>query len=242
MEDKLSDDAGLERPEGDGCMPLFDLVWWIASQGGKIDLKYSVHRARRSRRSPSKLREEVSKKLANSPPSKRWDEAELAIVKALDQNLLSFFGLKGGSDPIERIPSNQLSKLSTHRRSDEKCLICIATPGDSDHYQYQIFGTGMREPSWTNIMASKEDARRLWPFNLPQQTNLVGYWKSKPGVKLTRSETAVLDAVTNLWADGQLDPKGPSRLRHINDYLKNKHKSQVALRTVQRTLEKIRFG
>jgi hypothetical protein len=235
VESRRGDDSGLQRPDGDGWMPLFDLVWWVASEGHQIELAYSVHN------SSGQSRADVSKQLENSPPSKRWDQVELKIVEALDKNLLSLSGLKGGRGLNQRIPSEQLSKLSTDRRWEEKWLVCIPTPDRSDQYQYQIFGQGMREPSWTNIMASKEDARRLWPFSLPGQATLTKRWKTK-GEKLTPTEIAILDAVNNLWPNGHLDHHGGSRLQRINDYLKANNTKVVSLRTVQRTQEKIHFG
>jgi len=67
-------------------------------------------------------------------------------------------------------------------------------------------------------------------------------WKAKLGAKPSRSGTAILEALNNIWPDGFLDHKASGRDRRISDWLKAKHNSSVSPRTIQRELRKIEFA
>jgi hypothetical protein len=67
-------------------------------------------------------------------------------------------------------------------------------------------------------------------------------WKARPGTKLTKSEDAVLAAVSALWPDGEIDHKAGARDRKIQNWLKPKNQSPVSVRVIQRALEKIHFA
>jgi hypothetical protein len=114
-ESKGVDDTGHQRPDGDGWMPLFDLVWWIASEGHQIELAYSVHNSSGQSRAPPAVEDparlallcDISKQLENSLPSKKWDRAELEIVEALARALVRFEDGKLVEQHIQKIASGQ---------------------------------------------------------------------------------------------------------------------------------------
>jgi hypothetical protein len=75
-------------------------------------------------------------------------------------------------------------------------------------------------------------------------TSKVKVWVPKPEYedKLTPHNRAILQAVNELWPNGQLDHKAKARDDRINKRLEELGGSRVHPRTIQRTLQKIRFG
>jgi hypothetical protein len=67
-------------------------------------------------------------------------------------------------------------------------------------------------------------------------------WKVKPGMRLTATENAILNAVNALWPTGEVDHKAKARNVRINDWLRQNNKSGASTRTMQRLLRKIRFA
>jgi hypothetical protein len=65
-------------------------------------------------------------------------------------------------------------------------------------------------------------------------------WRANAGAKLTTSQTAVLEAMNELFPDGKVDHKARARDKRIAAQLKDK--SSVSTRTIQRTLKKIHFA
>ena len=70
----------------------------------------------------------------------------------------------------------------------------------------------------------------------------VKVWRPKRGHKLTDSEYAVFQVLNELWPGGQLDHKAAARDDLIIERLLKQGRSRVSPRTIQRTLQKIRFG
>ena len=77
-------------------------------------------------------------------------------------------------------------------------------------------------------------------FWRPRQHTPTKSWKAKPGKKLTPIEVAVLRAINELFPNGEITHKATSRNKRINQHLANS--GGVSPRTIQRTLEKIKFA
>jgi len=67
-------------------------------------------------------------------------------------------------------------------------------------------------------------------------------WRPMPGGTLSRAQHKVLEAINELWPDGNLDHKAKARDKRIQDWLKLTQQSTVSSRTIQRTLGKIHFA
>ena len=68
-------------------------------------------------------------------------------------------------------------------------------------------------------------------------------WKAESGKKLTRTETAIVKVLNEIWPDGGLDHKAKARDKRINTHLANDRlTSQVSPRTIQRALGKVHFA
>jgi hypothetical protein len=64
-------------------------------------------------------------------------------------------------------------------------------------------------------------------------------WRAKPGVRLTKAEAAVLDALNAISPNGRLDHNAKARDGRINKELKENGLTPVSSRTIQRTLERV---
>ena len=67
-------------------------------------------------------------------------------------------------------------------------------------------------------------------------------WKARPDFSLTAAETAVLNALNELWPHGQLEHKAKARDDLIENWLKVKTNYPLSSRTIQRALAKIYFA
>jgi hypothetical protein len=65
-------------------------------------------------------------------------------------------------------------------------------------------------------------------------------WQARPGQRLTASEIAVVNVINQISPDGRLDQKASVRDKLIQDRLRLAQQS-VSRRTIERTLNKIRF-
>jgi len=65
--------------------------------------------------------------------------------------------------------------------------------------------------------------------------------QAKPGKSLTASESAVVEAINEIWPDGTIDQKAQARDDRILKQLKTASQHPVSGRTIQRTIQKIHF-
>jgi hypothetical protein len=130
-------------PGGDGIMPLFDAVHWIASKGHSKD------------------------------PTARWDSAASELIVALVGNRLAAIGTRRGHSTPEDIPAYDWQGVVTNRLKREPYLSLIgpASEHDSDEGEFQDELYLMREilePMWQRLAVKQADVRKLWPFHLTQ--------------------------------------------------------------------------
>jgi hypothetical protein len=85
--------------------------------------------------------------------------------------------------------------------------------------------------------ARMDHARRA-PSAEPEQTENTT-WRPKPGVRLTKGEAAVLEALKALWPNSRPDHNATARDNRIIKWLKERPLTPVTPRTIQRTLKKV---
>ena len=83
------------------------------------------------------------------------------------------------------------------------------------------------------------DHARRPPSAEPEQTENNKTWRRKPGVRLTKAQAAVLEALKALWPNDRPDHNASARDNLIINWLKEKRFTPVSSRTIQRTLKKI---
>ena len=83
------------------------------------------------------------------------------------------------------------------------------------------------------------DHARRPPSAEPEQTENNKTWRRKPGVRLTKTQAAVLEALKALWPNDRPDHNAKARDNRIIKWLKEKPFAPVSSRTILRTLKKI---
>jgi hypothetical protein len=120
-------------------MPLFDAVYWIASEGHT-------------------KRVDVSD----------WDNAAETIIAAALGERLTVIGTRSGRSVPESIPAKHWQSVKTERRYTEPYLSLIG-PASGDYpsvgeYQDQLFMIGQLLPMWTRLAVKEKDVRTVWSF------------------------------------------------------------------------------
>ena len=86
---------------------------------------------------------------------------------------------------------------------------------------------------------ARMDHARRPPSAEPEQTENNKNWRPKPDVRLTPAEAVVLRALKALWPNEQPDHSAKARNDQIVKWLKEKRRTPVGSRTIERTLKKV---
>jgi hypothetical protein len=130
------------KPGKEGVMPLFDAVYWIASEGHTKAVDRPV-----------------------------WDDAVRVLIRALHGHRLPTSGTLEGTNASQQVPADDWLNVVGDRLNTEPYLLLIGPAGEHDRhagmYQDQLFMVGQLQSSkWWRLAVKQSDIRKLWPFNL----------------------------------------------------------------------------
>jgi hypothetical protein len=112
--------------------------------------------------------------------------------------------------------------------------------GDKFGGDFSVEDTIKQFPRLKHVPASSAEAHDKHT----DTSKVAKVWGPKLGYedKLTTHDHAVVRVLNERWPDGQLDHKAAARNRFIIEHLLKQGRSKVSERTIERTLNKIRFG
>ena len=120
-------------------MPLFDGVYWIASEGHTKTVDGSA-----------------------------WDEAVQLLITALKGRGLPATGTLRGTNTPQKVSADHWQGVVGDRLNTEPYLLLIGPAGEHDlnggMYQDQLFMVDQQQVSkWWQLAVEQSDIRRLWP-------------------------------------------------------------------------------
>jgi len=232
------DDADARRAD----MPLFEAVYWVATQGGSIDFDVFVC-------DEAALCDEAARKVRCAP---EWDDAWGKVIGAWRANKLTVTGRPASGEFPEKIDGMNVDGVRVihpYRVDPVGDPISGTGPyieswGRIDDASWEkgcndkLYRPG-KNLGWTHLQVMKEEVRQLFPFITADTPN--ARWKPKPRASLTSIEAAILEAIRDIWPDSKPDHKATARNEQIVAWLKRKKMSPASPRSIQRTFQKIRF-
>lgn len=149
-------------PEGDGFMPLYCAVQWIATEGGMLNFP------------------------ANDPPC--WHEVYAALLAAITSEKVRVVGLRAGEREV--IAGHIFAGIQVDYPFEDAAIELMTSselylrsyPYLGDQHWRGGFDDALvqnREGKWTRLMVEKVSIRELWPFKAgeeveDQRTGLAG--------------------------------------------------------------------
>jgi hypothetical protein len=131
----------LIKPDKQGLIPLFDAVYWIASEGH-----------------------------TKTVDTASWDNAARVVIVALHGRRLAATGTLRGTHTPQKIPAEDWQGVVVDRMNMEPHLLLIGPAREHDlhggEYQDQLFMESQWVSTWWRLAVEKSDIRRLWPPNI----------------------------------------------------------------------------
>jgi hypothetical protein len=162
-------------PDSGGLTPLFDAVYWIASEGH-----------------------------ARRVDGSNWDDAARTLIKAALSEEVTIIGTLAGERVSREIPALHWQGVVTDRLNSEPYLSLIGPanehqPGGGE-YQDELYLAGQRCPTWTRLAVKTGDIRRLWPFHLEtKSSDKEQVQNSSDYYELPQEPPAGPQSVTTYW-------------------------------------------
>jgi hypothetical protein len=144
-----------QRPEGAGYMPYSEAAYWLATEGGTIDIP-EIERA------------------------SAWESAYRVLNDHISTGEIHIIGRRHGQGTPTQIKGHRFSGIAIEypfangplMRGDEPCIMC-RLPRDEEHWRREFNDRLManwRSPvaEFTHLEVRKSDIARLWPFPSPE--------------------------------------------------------------------------